>query len=152
MGPLTSLVDLLPVGALLGIDTSPFIYYMEAGSRFDAVATELFDDCIDTGRNPAVTTVVTLAEVLVGAMRSNRPDLAQRYRNLLGHTKGLRLLDITEDTAERAADLRQRYNVRLPDALQVGAAIQHGASHFVTNDDRFRRVTEIEVIILSDLA
>jgi predicted nucleic acid-binding protein len=152
MGPTRGLRDTLPDGAVIGIDTAPFIYYIETGTRFDVVATELFEACIDTGRNLAVTTVVTLAEVLIGALRSNQPNLAERYRGLLNHTAGLRLLEIGVDTAELAADLRQRHNLRLPDAFQVAAAIQAGTSHFVTNDDRFRRITEIEVIVLSDLA
>ncbi len=141
----------IPAAALVAIDTAPFIYYIERGSAFDALAVELFEDCLATERNHACTSVVTLAEVLVGAIRAARTDIASRYRALLTRGRGLTLLDLTDSTAERAADVRARYNLRLPDAFQVAAAIQAGASHFVTNDDRFRRVTEIAVVVLSDL-
>jgi predicted nucleic acid-binding protein len=42
--------------------------------------------------------------------------------------------------------------LRTPDALQIAACLAHGAEAFVTNDRRLRRVTEIEVKVLEDLA
>jgi predicted nucleic acid-binding protein len=48
------------------------------------------------------------------------------------------LADITRSIAERAANLRSRYALRLPDALQVATAIERGASYFLTNDQRLR--------------
>jgi predicted nucleic acid-binding protein len=51
--------------------------------------------------------------------------------------------------AERAATLRARYQVvRAADAIQLAAALEFGARVFLTNDDRLRRVTEVEVIVL----
>jgi hypothetical protein len=44
--------------------------------------------------------------------------------------------------------LRARYQIRTPDAIQIAAAIDFGARLFLTNDDRVRRVTEIEVVVL----
>jgi len=40
--------------------------------------------------------------------------------------------------------------IRTPDAIQVATALQHGAEMMVTNDDRWRRLTEIRVVVLSD--
>ena len=46
--------------------------------------------------------------------------------------------------------MRARYMIRLPDALQLAAAIQAGATLFVTNDKRVKKVDAVEVVILSD--
>jgi predicted nucleic acid-binding protein len=48
----------------------------------------------------------------------------------------------------KAAQIRARYQIRTPDAIQLAAAIEFGARVFLTNDDRLRKVTEIEVIVL----
>jgi predicted nucleic acid-binding protein len=34
--------------------------------------------------------------------------------------------------------------------MQIAACLHHGATAFLTNDMRLRRVTELEVIILND--
>jgi len=147
-----TLRDLVDAGALVAVDTAPFIYYIEGGSRFDAIAVELFEGCIATGRNPAMTTVVTLAEVLVGAFRAGQRDIAGAYRDVLQQSGHVEMHDLDPMIAERAADLRARYDLRLPDALQVAAALVSGAGYFITNDTRVRRVTEIEVIVLADVS
>lgn len=146
-----SIRDAIAAGAPLGVDTAPFIYHIEGESPFAAAAQELFEDCLDTGRNRAVTTIVTLAEVLVGAFAAGRRDLAKEYRRILGTSANLTLLDITAEVAERVAELRARYRLRLPDAFQVAAALSEGAAYFITNDRDLKRIADINVIVLSDL-
>jgi predicted nucleic acid-binding protein len=97
-----------------------------------------------------VTSVVSLAEVLVQPLATARPDLVQRYRDLLLQGPHLALPDLTPQTAERVAELRARYGIRLPDAFQLATGLERGASHFSTNDVRLRRVTELRVLILED--
>jgi predicted nucleic acid-binding protein len=62
----------------------------------------------------------------------------------------LRLVEISYPVARRAAELRAIHNLRLPDAFQLASAIEHGATHFVTNDARLKRVGEIRVLVLED--
>ena len=51
-----------------------------------------------------------------------------------------------------AADLRARFNLRTPDAIQVATAIIAGAQAFITNDARLKSVTEIPVLLISAFA
>ena len=60
----------------------------------------------------------------------------------------LTLRSLDPDLALRAARLRAHYQIRTPDAVQLAAAIEFGARLFLTNDDRLRKVTEIEVVVL----
>jgi predicted nucleic acid-binding protein len=53
--------------------------------------------------------------------------------------------------AERAAELRARYRIKLPDAIQLAAAISEGWEAFLTNDRRLAQVVEIRVLVLDDL-
>ena len=109
-----SVRDIISAGMLVGIDTAPFIYYIERGSLFTSVAVELFDDCVMTGRNSATTTTITLAEVLVNPIQTGHHELAERYRNILRRNPEVALLTITPEIAERAADLRARYRLPFP--------------------------------------
>ena len=101
-----NLLDDLPKGALIGLDTAPLVYFIEAHDRYGPVVRPLFEERIEPGLNEAVTSVVSLAEVLVQPLATARPDLVQRYRDLLLQGPHLVLPDLTPQTAERAADLR----------------------------------------------
>jgi predicted nucleic acid-binding protein len=142
-----NLLDDLPEGAVVGLDTAPLIYFIEGHDRYGPVVRPLFEERIERGLNEAVTSVVSLAEVLVQPVARARP---QRYRELLLRGPHLVLPDLTPQTAERAADLRARYGIRLPDAFQLATGLDRHASHFITNDVRLRRVTELRVLILED--
>jgi predicted nucleic acid-binding protein len=52
--------------------------------------------------------------------------------------------------AETAALIRARYTIRLADALQLAAAIQGGATLFLTNDKRVKKLDALQVLVLSD--
>jgi predicted nucleic acid-binding protein len=145
-----SLLDDLPEGVVIGLDTAPLIYFIEGHDRYGPVMRPLFEERTERGLNEAVTPVVSLAEVLVQPLATGHPDLVQRYRDLLLQGPHLILPDLTPQIAETAADLRARYRIRLPDAFQLATALERNASHFITNDVRFRRVTELRVLILED--
>jgi len=54
--------------------------------------------------------------------------------------------------ARRAVALRAQYDVRVPDALQIAAALEAGATAFVTNDRRLAKVRELQVLLFDDYA
>ncbi|MEQ8536442.1 MAG: PIN domain-containing protein [Coleofasciculus sp. D1-CHI-01] len=49
-----------------------------------------------------------------------------------------------------SARLRVKYNLKLLDALQVATAIRSGCETLLTNDDQFRRVSELRVLMIED--
>lgn len=99
-----------------------------------------------------VTSVVTLAEALVLPLLRGDTRLAQAYQRLFQRAGPLRLEPIRRATAEHAADLRARYNLRAPDALQLAAALRSGCQAFLTNDVRLKRVTEVRMSVLDELS
>ena len=146
MGRLISVIT----GKTLAFDTSPLIYYIEQHPQYLQATDDLFN-AIDGGDAKGMTSVLTLLEVLVQPIRSGRLDLAHQYRQLLQGSRGISLFPILSDHCEVSARLRAKYEwLRTPDAIQVAAALHHGAEMMVTNDDRWRRLTEIRVVVLSD--
>jgi predicted nucleic acid-binding protein len=138
----------LIAGKAVAFDSAPVIYYLEEHPSYLTVADEFFD-ALDRGQARGITSALTLMEVLVRPIREGRLDLAERYRRLLTRAVGVALYPIDERACERAAQLRADHLwLRTPDALQVATALEHGANVMVTNDDRWRRLTEIPIIVL----
>ncbi len=146
-----SLLKSLARHKLVGIDTSPFIYHLEKNPRFSGLTTRLFEE-VEKGGVKAVTSVLTLMEVLVKPKEKGDRQAVEDYRFVLKTFPNLALKLVDESCAEQASDLRAAYGVKPPDALQVGTALSSHATGFVTNDARLKRIREIDVIVLNDYA
>ena len=138
-------------GALVGLDTAPLIYYIETHPTYLPMVDPFFD-ALGRGEFVAVTSVVTLLEVLVHPIRASDSALADEYRDLLFNSATVSTLDVTPPIAEEAARLRAVYNLRTPDAIQLATAITASATHFLTNDARLKVVSGIQVLVLDELA
>ena len=134
----------------LGLDTSPIIYYIEAHPAYDALVTRIFQ-LIANGSLVGVTSTITLTETLVQPYLHGDTQLQQQYRDLLLRSDNFQVLPITSGAAERAAELRARYALRTPDALQVAVALASGCEAFLTNDSKLRRITDLRVLVLDEL-
>ena len=60
--------------------------------------------------------------------------------------------DVSPDIAPKAAEIRAIHQVRTPDAIQLATAFLGGATHFLTNDRALRKYTEIQILVVADLA
>lgn len=142
--------DILKGIRRLYIETAPLIYYVEENPAYVAKLDAIIAP-VEQGAIGAVTSVITLAEVLTQPLKQGNARLEQEYRDILLHSAGFHLLPITAPIAELAARLRAHYNLRTPDALHVAAALDAGCDAFLTNDKDIRRVTDIPVWVLADL-
>src|SRR5262249_10369125 len=131
-------------------ETAPLIYYVEENpayvGKMDAIIAAIEDRPIE-----AISSVITLTEVLTRPFKLGDTRLAREYRDILLHSGEFRLLLVTSRIAESAADLRARYNLRTPDALHIAAGIDARCDAFLTNDTGIKRVTEIAVLVLDEL-
>jgi len=66
-------------GERIYLDTNIFIYALEAYPEFVSALTSLFV-AIDEGKLRAVTSELTLAEVLIKPMMDNNEDLKKAFR------------------------------------------------------------------------
>lgn len=135
--------------ALVGLDTSVFIYRFENSPAYSQIAADVLRQ-VSAARTAGVTSAITLMEMAVQPIRLGEEKRADSYRLLLRTFPNLTVVDIDIDVALRAAQLRAIYNLLPADALQVSACQRAGATAFVTNDKSLRRVNEIQVIILDD--
>ena len=136
-------------GKTVGLDTAPLIYFIEENLTY-LEATTLFFEAMDKGDFSVVTSTVTLLEVLVQPLRSNNTALASEYQDILLNSK-LMTVEVSSAIAEQAARLRAAYNIRTPDAIQVSAALNAGATYFFTNDIRLPEIPSIQILSLDSL-
>ncbi len=134
----------------LGFDTPPIIYFVEANPQYDALVTAVFQH-VEDGRLEGITSSISLCEVLTVPIRQGDAHLQQEYRDLLLHSDHFVTMPISMEIAEQAAELRARYGLRTPDAVQVAAALNAGCEALLTNDIGLLRVTELRVLVLDDL-
>jgi predicted nucleic acid-binding protein len=146
----TGLSETLSGIITLGLDTAPIIYFIEANPSLDQLITGIFER-IAKGECAGVTSVITLTEVLTMPLRSGNRTLQNQYIELLRSSENFITLPVSFSIAEKAAELRARYNLRTPDAIQIATAMEAGCQAFLTNDLRLKRVEEIEIILLSEL-
>jgi predicted nucleic acid-binding protein len=134
----------------LGLDTAPIIYLVEDNPLYIDRILTIFRRLAD-GQIVGITSVITLCEVLIHPLRHGNNQLEQEYRRVLLGSDDLRIRSVGPGVARHAADLRARYSLRLPDALQVATALRAGCQAFLTNDAGFRRVAELRVLLLDEL-
>ena len=144
------LSDKLAQAGLVGLDTPVFIYHFETHPHYSALTKEVLTG-MENGKWTGVTSAITLMEITVRPWQMEREEAARKYETVLVNFPNLTILDIDRDVARLASQLRARYNVRPPDALQVAANLQAGAKAFLTNDKRLSGLGAIiEILILDD--
>src|SRR5262249_40451062 len=119
----------------VALDTQLFIYFIEEEKRFLPLVKPLFE-AFDHGDLVAVTSGLTLMEVLVVPYRSGNSLLADRYESLLTQSRGLRFIEVDRRLLKAAAQLRAVFKLKPPDAIQVAAALVGNCGAFLTNDRR----------------
>ena len=135
------LVDELQ-GVRVCMDTAPIIYFIEKNPKYLGVLKPVFLE-IDTGRIEAITSTITLLEVLVHPFRTKNDILAEKYRDILLYSGGLTTFEIFHEVSEMSSKLRAKYSIRTPDAIQIAVGLLYRASKFLTNDSALKKVSDI---------
>jgi predicted nucleic acid-binding protein len=131
----------------IALDTSVFIYQMEAHPRY-LPASDLVFAWLDRRGSQAVTSTITMTELLVPAYREADEDRVNLFYGLLSTYPSLRWIPPDLEIADLAARLRARHGMRTPDSLQAATAMHAGASGMITNDEVFCRVEGFETLVL----
>lgn len=130
------------------LDTCTLIYFFEENPIFLPVVEKIFGK-VDSGELRGISSFLTLIEVLIKPLKEGAHGIADHYRDALLDGQ-IKLYPVGEEISEEAAKIRAKYGIRVPDAIQVATAIHGGADVFITNDSRFKRVTEIPILCLND--
>jgi len=133
----------------LGTDTAPLIYFIEGHPEFGSLVRVVFERA-EAGELELFTSTLTLTEVLSHPLEKQADEIAKAYKTILLESPHLHVFDVDVRIAETAAELRARYRLKTPDAIQIAVAIQAGCEAFLTNDKSHKRVQEVRVLFLGD--
>lgn len=134
----------------IALDTSVFIYQLENHPRYADLTDRVFS-WLEKPASRAVTSTVTMTELLVQPYRDGDQRLADEFYGLLSTYPNLEWIAPSLQIADTAARIRANYRLRTPDALQAATAVQGAASGLVTNDPTFGRLTGLETLVLDDV-
>lgn len=130
MGALKKFENKLEKSATIAIDSSVFIYQVEDSREFASLTNIVFD-LFTQDKITLITSTITVAEIFT------------KMINLM-------IVPLDRDLAMLSALIRGKYRFHLPDAIQVATAVSAKAKTFVTNDERLKKVKELEILCLSD--
>ena len=131
----------------IALDTSVFIYQLEANPRYITLADTVFS-WLERPKHEAVTSTIAMTELLVPSYRDKDEHQVDEFYGLLSTYPNLRWIPPDLETADLAARLRADYRLRTPDAVQAATAIQSHATGFVTNDPVLARIPEFKTAVL----
>ena len=110
------------------IDTAPIIYHIEAHLLFGPMMRKIVG-ILEARNIEALSSVVTITEVLPKPVKAGRRDLVEKFVSFLRYSRSLELIDISAGIAEKA-----------------------GAEAFMTNDRKLKQIQELKIICLKDYA
>lgn len=133
------------------LDTAPLIYLLEDHPDFARRVDDYLTEADEAG---AVfqTSVLSRMEFGVKPARAGNQDWERGIDRFLD---GLRCVpvEISAATAAAAVHLRARYvGLKAIDGLQLATALALRADVFLTNDRQLRQISELRVVLVSDLA
>lgn len=134
----------------IALDTSIFIYQLEANPRYVDLTDPIFK-WIEQPNHAAITSAITMLELLVQPYCDDDQQRVNDFYGLLATYPNLHWITPDLDLADRAARIRAAYRLRTPDALQAASALLGKATGLITNDQIFERVAGFETLVLDRL-
>jgi predicted nucleic acid-binding protein len=134
----------------IALDTSVFIYQLEANARYLALTDHIFA-WIERPGSKAITSTVTMTELLVQPYRAGDEQRVDEIYGLLATYPNLEWIAPKLEISDLAARMRALYRMRTPDAIQAATAGHAGATALITNDPVFERVESFATLVLDSL-
>ncbi len=102
--------------AVIGLDTSIFIYHLEDHPRYAPLTEEIFS-ALEKGVYRGITSYLTLMEIMVKPIADGFLDAARDYEYYLTTFPNLSLFEMNLEVARKASEVRARERIKSPDAI-----------------------------------
>lgn len=145
MGLLTALQ-----GDCIYLDTNVWIYAVESYPAFIKELIALFQS-IDQGNQVAITSELSLAEVLVKPLQEQNEIRQEAYKRAIVNRNNVFVVPVLRELLIDAAQIRADTGLKLPDAIHVATSVRSQCTTFLTNDGRLKRLGNLNVVLLSEV-
>jgi predicted nucleic acid-binding protein len=127
-----------------------FIYLLEAHPRYAGLASAMLE-MVEQGTVAGLTSTLTMAELLTAPAQAGDDTALRDYELYLTNFPHLTILPLTIAIARRAARVRAKTKLKMPDAIQIATAMGAGADIIIGNDKRWRsRTGGLPLLLLDD--
>lgn len=133
----------------VALDSMIFIYQFGKHPRFYPFVYYIFS-LLNKKKLYVFTSLISLIETISFSELEVKPELIESYKNFFIKTENLETVNPNFEIADQAASLRRKYDLRTPDVIQLATAMISKAEVFITNDDRFRKIKELPILLLKD--
>src|SRR5215216_476809 len=130
-------------GERLLLDTTSLIAYLDRGEAVSPLALHIVNELVQTGRNPAIVSMVSVSETLIRPLRVGVTEAYDHLLDFLTQFPNLRPMSIDLAVAQEAASLRAMFRLSMADALIVATGIVAQVHHLVTNDADWSRKLQL---------
>ena len=127
------------MGPRVVLDTNVLLKVYNRESGYEGVVEIL--DQVESGKATATISTVTIAEVAVGYHTSGDEAGLKDFILRLRSTGQYAIVDVDTELAELAGKIRAKTGMRLPDAIIAASGVISGASHVITEDKQFIKVS-----------
>ncbi len=131
------------MGLKVSLDTNVFLAVKnkEPGYQFSKRIIDSVED--NQNQIEGIMSTIVLAEVLIGFYQNDENEKANRFSSkaLLNYD----IITVNHEVARKAAQIRAKYNIKLPDAIITASTIISGADLFITNDGFLLKKLKIQV-------
>jgi len=126
-------------------DSNAFIGLLEASPEEREPLARMWAHA-EAGRIEIITSVMTIAEVLVRPFRTGAGALLQAYGGILGKGGLVRLVETSTAVWLEAATNRALLNLKLADAVHLASARREGAVALISADKRLPSGPQMTVV------
>ena len=125
------------------LDTNILIYFLEGIEPQASKVEEILSKFMKT-EDEGIISTVTVAEVLTGFYLTGDENRAIKVKKLLNDLtlNSFKIIPVTFEIADLAANLRAKRGGRLPDALIVATALSQKADCLYSEDKDLQRFKE----------
>ena len=118
---------------LVFLDTMVFVYLLERNPIYVSLAKDVLRN-VEAGKLEALTSALTLAEVLTGPAQTQDVEAIRDYEIYLTNFPHLKIMSVEPRHAPAIAKVRALTKLRTPDAVQIVLAEVAGADAIIGND------------------
>lgn len=134
----------------VGFDTNALIYFIRSVAPYASLIADAVAMIVQGGALGVLSTVVEV-ELLVRPLRDRDGDSLDKVEFLLQRTPNFLIRPVDRAVARRAADVRARTGLSVPDAIIVATALEERCDAIIGNDARIAsRITGIPYLLLDD--
>jgi len=142
--------SLLNKSKKVAVDTNVFIYQFSDHRRYSKLTNILFK-LAEEKKLLLVTSIITPIEVMSKPESENRADLVSEYQKVFEQMPNLKVVPVDWQVAKLASRLRgSNKSLKIPDAIQVASGLLMDCSLFITNDNHFKNIGELKIVLLSE--